>query len=235
MFRVSLISAFVLCSACSDYLLDQADKEVGVFSGDGVTRSMTLAEAAHSVDQLSQHYAATGRKVANWQDVYAFLVTGASLASATGLVKSASDEVLLKRAAVGVLASQTGARGTARLSITGIYTGAQQLNCIAAVARIGDAGNELADSQAVPLVISAARHVMYSTRKALAREPAAFEKTFKEFSDAFGQQGVGVLPEREGARENREVEKIPLAVFSKMLSTCTNSDAKPPVVPKIPK
>ncbi|MGC3940733.1 hypothetical protein ACOTTU_23275 [Roseobacter sp. EG26] len=178
---IATCCAVVLCGCAEENLLD-AERglidELQVGNKVSIAPETKLVELASYSRKMSVAYRNAARKTASTQDVQSFLTFVPAGSFVTGAVGSASDRALANKAIAGAAVQQIGLRTAPKLAISGMYTGAKRLNCIATVAAVWHHTLQDQDDStlkaASALVFGATEEVRITMRESSVREVADY-------------------------------------------------------------
>lgn len=221
---------FILLAACSNQHLDKA--ELGIVIDDTSLTSLSVAAS-----KLSKGYATAAQNTQSTQDVFAFLTITSAATAISGIASSAANSEIATAAIAGTAAQQGGARLAPRAAIEAIFDGAKRMNCVSAVAALGESMlPDSADNKAGVIATRwAIEHVRILTREKLARDGVKFTEIFAEYSGSV-EAAVGAVPSEptrnhtSAAGKIRTVRTKPGEAFTgylELLDKCTNTTALP--------
>lgn len=225
--KIVVISTALVVCGCSEQILSKEETRV---IGPNAATSLSVApkdpdktllgSASTLADDLASAYFAAGVKAARAQDVINIGVYIAAASVAIGALGDASDRALTNRAVAGVGLQSIGQNGLKQSEIQSLFTGAEQLNCIAGVASIySGSASKIADSSiAQNLAYAAMQEVRIKARSALVRDVGTFANVLKSFTD--------VIQGEPGDPEPLVADGAPIAdlnMFATKLGTCISS------------
>lgn len=222
---------FILLAACSNQHLDKA--ELGVPIDD-----TSLTSLSDTAGRLSKGYAIAAQNTQSTQDVFAFLTVTSAATAISGIASSAANSEIAAAAIAGTAAQQGGARLAPRAAIEAIFDGAKRMNCVSAVAALGESMlPESADKDAGIIATRwAIEHVRILTREELTRDSVKFTEIFAEYQGSV-ETVAGAARSRSGNRsatpaagQIRAVRTKPgedFTAYLELLDKCTNTTALP--------
>ncbi|WP_300054894.1 hypothetical protein [uncultured Roseobacter sp.] len=215
---ISATCCAVALSGCAEDNLFEAERQVvdrlQLDRKIQITPQSELTDLARYSRAMSVAYRNAARKTASTQDVQSFLIFVAAGSFVTGAVGSASDRALANRAIAGAGVQQIGLRTAPKSAISGMYTGAKRLNCIATVATVGLhtlPSDEKTQKAASALVFGATEEVRITTRESLVREVADYAELVTALTPPPPTEDVGALA---------APQKPAIVTFSENLEKC---------------
>jgi|SRR6056297_369234 len=228
MFRAkSIIGAAVTyamaLSGCADMALDE--QEARVSRDQTIDMSSTLASQSAHAQEMSLAYERAARSSATAQDIASFVVFLGAATAIGGAIGSASDTAIANRALVGAGSELLARRGVPETAIVAIYTGAKRMNCVGAMAMVGESllSAEKKDDPTVAaaqaITFGAIREIMITTREGLVREVADFGTIVQDLS---ADTGVDLEEALRGANQEGQArfERDLFNTYVKLLSNC---------------
>lgn len=219
----------LLLAGCSAQNLDKAELNVDV------RRDVTLQQLSDTAGNLSRAYVVAAKRTKTTQDVFSFLVFTSAATAVSGVVANAPKKEIAAAAIVGTAAQQGGARLAPKAAIDSIFDGAKRMNCISAVAALGQL-TLVTDANAEAGVIAtrwAIDHVRILTREKLTQEADTFSGMFGEFEESVKDATGATINSRvltKGAIAVAERGAEPdekFKAFLALLDKCTNNQPVP--------
>jgi hypothetical protein len=220
--HILIVLAISTLAGCADQQIEKAEERANK-----TTSRNSMVSIGNYADQLSKEYLSAAARVSGAQDAFAFLTLAAAGSVVVGAAGTTSDAVLAKRGVAGAMSSQLATRTSPKAAIQSIYQASKQLNCIATIAKIGDAFGVAPEAAAITLTQGAIDYVRISARERVVRDVADYSTVLGSLNSAVNRSGEeGIGGRSAGLRESAQS----FDEFAKLLAKCTASnDPKPSV------